>query len=92
MSKVISVGVATSGALDSDEAGPALDETDGAGAALYVSCRSVGAACKLESKASFGCTCPTQNHADCDCTGTAYQAVVEIWPIAMTVLGAAGAH
>lgn len=53
---------------------------------------SVGAACKLESKASFGCTCPTQNHADCDCTGTAYQAVVEIWPIAMTVLGAAGAH
>ena len=51
---------------------------------------SVGNSCKRESKASFGCTCSSRNHEECDCAGTAYQAVADSWPIALILLGATG--
>lgn len=51
---------------------------------------SVGNQCKRETKVSFGCLCTTRNHEECDCTGTAYQAGADSWPIVMIVLGATG--
>lgn len=52
--------------------------------------------CLREIKRSFGCQCPsgesdeTCKHEDMDCASTAYGELVNAWPIAMIVLGAAG--
>jgi hypothetical protein len=56
----------------------------------------LGKACMVAMKGIQGCKCPsgeseeTCQHEDMDCSSTLYGEIVNAWPIAMIVLGAAG--
>jgi hypothetical protein len=58
----------------------------------------LGKVCMVAMKGVLGCQCPSGEsedeckHEDMDCASTMYGEIVNTWPIAMIVLGAAGAH
>ena len=57
----------------------------------------LGKVCMVAMKGVLGCECPSGQsedeckHEDMDCASTMYGEIVNTWPIAMIVLGAAGA-